>query len=144
MITTIILNDTDTGFTGMTPSSDDIKRYFNGWKYVDGTDWEPIGYTGDSVDGAAALSNLVIDIYPDAEWRPYTYLYKLDEEQEETVYANGVFESYNGTNIITSNDSLSMYIDVDSNQEVVSKVIDIIDIMKSRIMGLKSRVEALE
>lgn len=137
------LADTDTGFSGVTPTSDDIKRYFNGWKYVDGTDWSPIGYTGDNVDAATALANLVTDIY-DADWRPWNYVYQLDESEMESIYANGALESYPGVNNIVADDALSAGIITHNNPELVSSVIEIIDSVKARIASIKSRIEALE
>jgi hypothetical protein len=144
MLSDIELLDSDTGFSGITPDADDIKRYFNGWKYIDGADYSPIGYIGDSVDSATALASLVTDIYPDADWRPWTYIYQLDEEETETIYASGALESYPGTNYITSDDVLSADIDIDSNPELVSSVIEIVDLVKARIESIKSRIEALE
>jgi len=144
MLTTIELSDTDTGFSGVTPTSDDIKRYFNGWKYIDGTDWSPIGYTGDSVDAATSLANLVTDIYSGADWRPWNYVYQLEEAGTEIIYAEGTLESYHGTNNIASDEALAAQITTSSNPEVVSDVISIIDSLKSRIASIKSRIEALE
>jgi len=144
MITTLIINDSDTGFTGITPDLDDVKRYFNGWKYVDGTDWDPIGYDGDAVDAATALANLVTDIYPNSSWRPYTFIYGLEEAIDVNAYAQGALESYHGINVITSNEVLSAYINVDKNADVIGKLMNVVDEIKSRINSVKERIESLE
>ena len=144
MLTTIELSDTDTGFSGVTPTSDDIKRYFNGWKYIDGTLWSPIGYTGDSVDAATSLASLVTDIYEDAEWRPWNYVYQLEEAETSVVNAENALMTYPGSNIITSDDAAGINITALANSELISRVIEVIDSAKARIESIKSRIEALE
>lgn len=139
MLTTIQLPDSDTGFSGITPNADDIKRLFNGWKYVDGANYSPIGYTGDSVDAATALANLVTDIYPDADWRPWTYIYQLEEEESETVDTIGRMYLYVGNNIIATNVGypLPLYIGVKADATVLNDIV-------ARAQDLVARVTALE
>ncbi|AKI96585.1 hypothetical protein [Kosmotoga pacifica] len=89
-----------------TPTEDDWKRYLNGWKYVDGTSWEPIGYSGASVDATTALNNLVTDIYSSADWHPYVFWYQLatPESPTATLTSTGFQLYYSQNNILSDSD----------------------------------------
>jgi len=139
MLSDIELLDSDTGFSSITPDADDIKRYFNGWKYIDGTDYSPIGYTGDSVDASTALASLVTDIYPDADWRPWTYIYQLDEAESEAVDTIGRMYLYVGDNIIATDVGyhLPMYVGVKADATALNDIV-------ARAQDLVARVTALE
>jgi hypothetical protein len=61
----ISVSDLDTGFPEVyVPSSDDWKRYFNGWKYTDGTTWTSVTGNGQTANGATALSTKPTDFTP--------------------------------------------------------------------------------
>jgi len=140
VITTIELSDTDTGFSGVTPTSDDIKRYFNGWKYVDGTNWSPIGYTGDSVDAATALANLVTDIYPDADWRPWNYIYQLEEAETSAVESVNKLYYYPGDNSLNSDAEVlvPLVVDVKSSGELLNELAAWAQELAARVAALES------
>ena len=140
MITTIELSDTDTGFSGVTPTSDDIKRYFNGWKYIDGTNWSPIGYTGDSVDAATSLANLVTDIYEDAEWRPWNYVYQLETPETENAEAVNKLYYYPGENSLSSNAGVPvpLSVAVKSSGETLNELAAWAQELTARVVALES------
>ena len=55
-------------------NDEDIKRYFNGWKYIDGTTWQGIG-SSSTANATTSLNNTILDIDPNAEWKPYELIY---------------------------------------------------------------------
>jgi hypothetical protein len=62
-----------------TPSSDDIKRYFNGWKYQDGTTWISVTGNGQTATAATALTTKPTD------YVPYKLSYVLATPKVEVV-----------------------------------------------------------
>lgn len=68
--------DFDSGWVqAFTPTADDIKRYFNGWKYTDGTTWTSV--TG---NGQTATSQQALDTKP-TDYTPYKLSYVLSTPQ---------------------------------------------------------------
>jgi hypothetical protein len=61
----LTVSDLDTGFgESYVPTNDDWKRYFNGWKYTDGTTWTSVTGNGQTANGATALSTKPTDYTP--------------------------------------------------------------------------------
>jgi BppU N-terminal domain len=61
----LTISDADSGW-GITynPTTDDIKRYFNGWKYQDGTTWISVTGNGQTATAATALTTKPSDYVP--------------------------------------------------------------------------------
>lgn len=84
----ISVSDKITGFINYNPVEEDVKAFFNGWKYVDGNTW--VSLTGSGEIGTQAN---VLDERP-VGFKPYklTYLLETPEELEfydcETVYSH--------------------------------------------------------
>lgn len=87
----ITVSDVDSGWgESYTPSSDDIKRYFNGWQYVDGITWNSVTGNGETADATTSLNSSPSD------YIPYTLIYQLAVEETYdlnltplTAFANG-------------------------------------------------------
>jgi hypothetical protein len=78
------ISDTDTGFSETyTPTSDDIKRYFNGWKYVDGITWNSVTGNGETATASTTLTTKPSD------YTPYKLTYQLAEPIVEEVRVEG-------------------------------------------------------
>ncbi|MFP7447166.1 BppU family phage baseplate upper protein [Bacillus infantis] len=61
----LTVSDNDTGFTdAYTPTNDDWKRYFNGWKYQDGTTWISVTGNGQTATAATGLTTKPTDYVP--------------------------------------------------------------------------------
>jgi hypothetical protein len=61
----LTISDVDSGWgESYTPTSDDIKRYFNGWKYTDGTTWTSVTGNGQTANASVALSTKPTDFTP--------------------------------------------------------------------------------
>jgi len=72
----VSVSDTDTGFAeSFIPVSADWKRYFNGWKYVDGTTWTSV--TG---NGQTATVQVALDTKP-TDYTPYKVSHVLTAPQ---------------------------------------------------------------
>ncbi|MGD6899346.1 BppU family phage baseplate upper protein [Bacillus infantis] len=57
--------DSETGFgEDFNPTTDDIKRYFNGWKYQDGITWISVTGNGQTATAATALTTKPTDYVP--------------------------------------------------------------------------------
>jgi hypothetical protein len=80
----IALSDADTGFgETFTPTADDIKRYFNGWKYVDGVTWNSVTGNGQTATASTSLSTKPSD------YTPYKLSYVLANPVTEEVESEG-------------------------------------------------------
>jgi hypothetical protein len=77
------LLNTDTGWSSHTPSTSDIKRYFNGWKYTDGTTWQSVTGNGETADGTTSLSS------KPTGYKPYKLSYVLATPKTEQVKTEG-------------------------------------------------------
>lgn len=72
----ISTSNTDSGFTdAYSPTKDDWKRYFNGWKYSDGITWTSV--TG---NGQTATVQVALDTKP-TDYTPYKLSYVLATPQ---------------------------------------------------------------
>lgn len=84
--TLVSVSNADTGFTdGTSPSSSDINRYFNGWKYTDGTTWESVTGNGETATAQEALETKPKD------YTPYKLSYVL--ANSETLDVTDVYGS---------------------------------------------------
>jgi hypothetical protein len=80
----ITVADADTGWgETYTPTSDDIKRYFNGWKYSNGTTWVSITGNGQTADATTSLSTKPSD------YTPYKLSYVLATPKTEVIPHEG-------------------------------------------------------
>jgi hypothetical protein len=77
------LLNTDTGWSSHTPSTSDIKRYFNGWKYTDGTTWQSVTGNGETADATTSLSS------KPTGYMPYKLSYVLAIPKMEQVKTEG-------------------------------------------------------
>ncbi|MGD6832588.1 BppU family phage baseplate upper protein [Sutcliffiella halmapala] len=78
------VSNTDTGFgETYTPTTNDIKRYFNGWKYTDGTTWNSV--TG---NGQTATAQEALDTKP-TDYTPYKLSYVRATAQVKPVNVEG-------------------------------------------------------
>jgi hypothetical protein len=78
------VSDADTGFTeSYTPTSDDIKRYFNGWKRGDGTTWTSVTGNGQTATASTSLSTKPTD------YTPYKLSYVLATPKTEVIPHEG-------------------------------------------------------
>lgn len=80
----IVATDTDTGFgESFVPTVPDIKRYFNGWKYSNGTTWTSV--TG---NGQTAAAQVALNTKP-TDYTPYKLSYVLATPVTENVTVEG-------------------------------------------------------
>jgi hypothetical protein len=78
------VSDTDTGWgETYTPTANDVKRYFNGWKYTDGVTWASVTGNGQTADGTTALGTKPSD------YTPYKLSYVLAAPKTEAVMSEG-------------------------------------------------------
>lgn len=104
----ISTSDTDSGFTeAMTPSADEIKAYFHGFKlcssdgsaYVSGTKyWKKI------TDGTGITSTLPTASY--TGYAPYKLQYQLATAAEEPVTVEGLINLHSGLNQVESGEGV--------------------------------------
>jgi hypothetical protein len=95
--TVVSIADVDSGWgESYSPTVDDIKRYFNGWKYTDGTTWQSVTGNGQSTTGSNAL------ITKPTDYTPYKLSYALASPQ--TINVNHLVEgaiSVSGQTMVT-------------------------------------------
>ena len=78
------VSNQDAGFPNVyTPTTSDIKRYFNGWKYTDGTTWTSV--TG---NGQTATAQQALDTKP-TDYTPYKLSYVRATPQVKSVNVEG-------------------------------------------------------
>ncbi|MEK4474357.1 hypothetical protein NSQ91_14165 [Paenibacillus sp. FSL R7-0048] len=108
--TTVTVSSTDSGWgDSYTPSTDEIKAYFNGYQmgsvsgatfttpYISGTKaWRFV--TGDPSTGTSTLPTTLNPGY--AGWQPYQLLYRLANTVIETVQEDGALSLIEGDNFI--------------------------------------------
>ncbi|MCU9614080.1 hypothetical protein OEV98_10965 [Caldibacillus lycopersici] len=77
--------DSETGFpeSGYSPSTSDIQRYFNGWKYVDGQTWQSVTGNGQTATAQQAL------VTKPTDYVPYKLSYVLANPVVEEVQVEG-------------------------------------------------------
>jgi len=73
-----------------TPTEDDWKRFFNGWKYSDGTTWNGIGSSTATANATTSLTSTVLDVDSDANWHPIIVIYQQGYK-EDVDPTNGPF-----------------------------------------------------
>ena len=135
--------NSDTGFAeAFTPSGDNIKRYFNGWKYSDGVTW--ISVTG---NGQTATGQVALDTKP-TDYTPYKLSYVLATPQvinvtdkvEGQLKVNGLtqVEALSGIvrreKVVPSLSQSIYYINGTSASKLKSRVNKILGVYKNGIL----------
>ncbi|NBI28063.1 hypothetical protein [Chengkuizengella marina] len=89
----ISISNEDSGWEeNYTPSNEDIQRYFNGWKYIDGSTWISKTGNGGTTDETSALSSMPND------YTPYQLQYELQNSVVEEIQIENqimLLEGYN-------------------------------------------------
>jgi hypothetical protein len=76
--------DIDSGWgESYTPTTNDVKRYFNGWKYTDGITWTSVTGNGQTADVTLALNTKPSD------YIPYKLSYVLATPKIESIMTEG-------------------------------------------------------
>lgn len=111
----VSISNTDSGWgDSYTPTTDEIKAYFMGWKMlVDGasrTDpyngtggkaWYPITRISDTYDSQYSRTTLPTDKAPNKDtYVPYNLLYRLAKETVESVVSEGCLTLLEGDNLV--------------------------------------------
>ncbi|ETT58712.1 hypothetical protein MHI43_27150 [Paenibacillus sp. FSL H8-0457] len=107
----IVVSDTDSGWgDNYTPTADEIRAYFMGWKMYDGSGSAGVPYNG---TGLKAWVNLVQSLVgnrsnwtttlpttPAVEWTPYQLVYQLATPTVEPIVSEGMLKFNEGDNQI--------------------------------------------